>query len=164
MNPLLRTLLVALLLASPVGLAAGTPSAMKTVIGLYRDYAWEAAFDFTDARAIPFQLQSRAVLSRYLAPRLVTQILRDRAAAAKTRTTGALDFSPLWDAQDPVGSSVQIRQEAPTTVVVLLNDCQGKAPRELTYHLVRTPQGWRIADIGYGPGRPSLALLLGTDQ
>lgn len=162
MNRRLRILLAVLLLAGVTRLAAGTPSSMTTVIGLYRAYAWEAAFDVTDARAIPFQLQSRAVLSRYLAPRLVTLILKDRAVAAKARTAGALDVSPLWDAQDPVGSTVQIRQEAPATVVVLLNDCQGKAPRELTYHLVRTPQGWRIADIGYGSGRPSLATLLTT--
>lgn len=163
MNHTLRTILCALLLAGSASLlAAERPSAMTTVIGLYRAYAWEAAFDVTDARAIPFQLQSRAVLSRYLAPRLVTLILKDRAAAAKTRTAGALDFSPLWDAQDPVGATVQIRQDAPATVVVLLNDCQGKAPRELTYHLVRTAQGWRIADIAYGSGRPSLATLLAT--
>lgn len=163
MNRRFRSLLAALLLVSTTAFAAGPPaSSMTTVIGLYRAYAWEAAFDVTDARAVPFQLQSRTVLSRYLAPKLVTLILRDRTAAAKTRTVGALDFSPLWDAQDPVGSTVQIRQETPATVVVLLNDCQGKAPRELTYHLVRTAQGWRIADIGYGAGRPSLATRLAT--
>lgn len=133
---------------------------MKTVIRLYRDYSWEAAFDFTDAHAIPFQAQSREVLSRYLTPKLVSLILRDRESAAKTGTVGNLDFSPLWDSQDPVGASVQIRQESPNRVVVLLSDCGERPHRELTYHLIQTKQGWRIADIGFGSEHPSLLELL----
>ena len=98
---------------------------------------------------------------RWFAPRLSAAI-RDDAKLAHGEV-GYLDGDPICQCQDPdgmrpsvVGAALQGRDKA--TVKVSIGWPHDK-PRPATFSLVRTPAGWRIADVS-SADEPSLLKAL----
>jgi hypothetical protein len=153
----LAVALVLLLLAS--GSFATTPTQLKLVTGLYRDFAFEAVLEEPSAGGVAFVDQPKQVLLRYLTPTLADLLIRDRKCSAISQRVCKLDFSPLWASQDPIGAGVQISIGViPDTVKANLRYPSGS--RQLTYHLVKIGAVWRIRDISYSGQTSSLAELL----
>lgn len=153
----------ALMLLLP-GLAGAAPhdAEVAAVRALYARYAEEAAID--DTLSPTLASATPAVLRRHLTESLTQQLLRDRACQQRTREICRLGFAPLWDSQDPVGTSVNLRWDAARgRVVAELRRGDGPA-RALAYSLVKLKGGWRIDDIDFGPSRPSLRQLLSAPE
>lgn len=119
--------------------------AEKLVAELYRA---------NDAQRDPFfQTDSRALLDKYFETSLADLIWKD-ALDAKGEV-GALDFNPLYDAQDvePKNLVVHEAQDDAGTVRVPVSFESYGEKRQLTYVLVRAGEAWKISDILYADGR-----------
>lgn len=115
---------------------------------LYADFACEAVIDSGCDSRHEFVDQPKSVLAKYFDDNLVKLWLADRRCAARTHEICNLDFSPIWDSQDPSGSFVNISQTPDSAVVqVELRHPYYKEARLLDYRLVKTAAGWRIHDI-----------------
>ena len=132
-----RFLLVALLLAAPFGAAAQEKTPRAFVEDIYRPYLTKG-----------FKGQRYWETSRFFASDLAAAIERDFAQAKQRKEVPTLDGDPFVDAQDWEISDL----------LIAASDGDGKAqaavtfknlgePKALALLLVRTPQGWRIADI-----------------
>ena len=84
------------------------------------------------------------------APELRAAILEDERLAHGE--VGFLDGDPLCDCQDTGGMSSRIisvaRNGAKASALVLVRFAGTNDRREIRLKLVRTPSGWRIADVG----------------
>jgi hypothetical protein len=155
-------LAIVLALASHAS-AQGRPSgAVDAVVRLYRDFAAEVVvesddFSFTDLFGRP-----RATLARYLDESLIALVIKDRECSRRTQEVCNLDFSPIWDSQDPVGTTVKISAtNDPTRVLVELRYFERPEVRRLTYRMVKSTTGWRVADIEYSTHESLVSLLRG---
>lgn len=137
--------------------SSGSP-AVDLVVEMYRSYAWEAVIHEPQLGGGLF-FEPRETLERFLVPELAERVLADRAHSEATGEIGALDFAPLWDSQDPAASQLAIRPAAADTVTVEFVHPGHSERTTLTYRLVQTPEGWRIADIEYAEGRSLRAVL-----
>jgi len=162
-KPSLAIALVSLLaLASNVGFATGSDSAradVNVVRSLYDEFAGEAVLEDPETQK-PLLDQSGVVLMRYFTPELSALILRDRECAARTREICNLDFSPIWDSQDPSGATVKMAGEPTLGSVRTTVGYPNGERRELVFQLTKTSVGWRIADIVYAGDRQSLSQIL----
>jgi hypothetical protein len=132
-----RFLLVGLLLAAPFGAAAQEKTPRAFVEDIYRPYQTKGFKGQPYWKPVPF-----------FAPDLAAAIERDTAQAKQRKEVPVLDGDPFVDAQDWEISDL----------LIAVSDGNGKAqaavtfknlgePKALALLLVRTPQGWRIADI-----------------
>jgi hypothetical protein len=157
---------VALVSALASGSAQTKPSpAVAVVRQLYADFACEAVIDEPgcDSRHELVD-QPRAVLAKYFDDQLIRLWLADRLCAARTHEICNLDFSPIWNSQDPSGTFIRISPTSDSTKVdVELRHPFYKEPRLLHYTLVPTRAGWRIHDIASGK-EWSLVTLLSKKQ
>jgi len=138
--------------ASSVAPAQRRPGSgpVATVAQLYRDFAWEAVVEepsFDDHGLLD---QPRSVLQRYFDDRLTELWLADRACETKRREMCRINFLPIWNSQDPTASGLRIIQSADSGVVRVTFRAYQVHTVYLTYHLIRTPRGWRIDDIRNG--------------
>jgi hypothetical protein len=102
--------------------------------------------------------EPREVLARYFDDSLVALILADRQCAVREREPCKINFSPLWDSQDPAASDLQVRS-TPDSTVVAVSFRRGASKRAaLSFRMRQTARGWRISDITYEWG--SLLALL----
>ena len=89
-----------------------------------------------------------AILRRYFEPALAAAIIKDRAAAAKRNEVPTLNGDPFIDAQDWEIANLKIDMKPmggkAAAAVAYTNF---KEPRTVTLDLVKTPAGWRIAEI-----------------
>ena len=87
---------------------------------------------------------------RFFAPPLTAAILKDERLAHGE--VGFLDGDPLCDCQDTGGMRSRIisvaRNGAGASALVSVHFEGTSDTRELRLKLVKTPSGWRIADIG----------------
>jgi hypothetical protein len=146
-------------LLAPCGLR-GQGTAVAAVTRLYKDYAWEAVIE---EPIVPGSLleQPRSVLARYFDDTLTAALLTDRACAAKAHGICNLDFDPIWASQDPDGATSLRVTATPDSNVVAVSYVYAPngSPHSLSYHLRKTPRGWRIHDIVYPDGTSLLGLL-----
>jgi Protein of unknown function (DUF3828) len=109
----------------------------------------------------PFsQTKDRGLVNKYFSERLAQLIWKD--AVSSKGEVGALDFDPLYDAQDVDIKKFSLRKsrsEKNTAEVIASFENMGHKT-EVTYTLVLAKMGWQIADIKYSDGR-SLVRLLG---
>lgn len=98
---------------------------------------------------------------RYFAPKLLTAIEQDARLA--NGEVGYLDGDPICQCQDPAGLhatveavTTQSRDQVKVRVSIALN---GEKPRPATFTLIRTGNGWRIADVS-SSNEPSLLSAL----
>ena len=159
-------LLGALALATVPGVAAATEpardsGAVDQVVALYRSIAWQAVLQQPADAGPELLAQPAAALGRWFDPTLAGLLVDDQACRRRTRQICALDFDPLWDSQDPLGATVAITPGARAGEVQVRLAYGAGAPRApLVFQLTAGPAGWRIADIRYPAGRPSLRGLL----
>jgi len=146
--------------AAPAQPPAAAASAVASVARLYRDYAAEAVIDSPELSIQDLFGRPKATLDRYLDDALVALILADRACSRRTQEVCNLDFSPIWDAQDAIGTTVKISEgRDPSRVLVELRGPGGKEVRRLTYRMVKTAAGWRVHDIEYDSHESLVAML-----
>ena len=143
-------------------LAAPHDAEVQAVRALYVRFAAEAVMD--DVTTDGMMDAPPAVLRQYLTDELVELWLRDRACALRTHSLCRLDFQPIWHSQDPLGSTVRLRWDAARARVVATLGFGDGSARILAYSLVRQGNAWRIADIGYGAGQPTLKQLLSAPE
>jgi hypothetical protein len=139
---------------------APTPGAMSAVAKIYQDFAAEAVIDSPDLSIEDLFGRPKITLARYLDDDLVALVLADRACSRKKQEVCHLDFAPIWDSQDMVGTTVKISAtKDPARVLVELHGSDDAKVRRLTYRMTRTAAGWRVHDIEYD-SHPSLVAML----
>lgn len=86
---------------------------------------------------------------RYFAPKLLAAIKEDARLASGE--VGYVDGDPICQCQDPAGlhaSVMSVTQKGRENATVRVSIAfTGDKPRPTTYTLVKTPAGWRIADV-----------------
>jgi hypothetical protein len=133
-------------------------SQVKVVANLYRAFAYESVVEEPDA-AVGFLDSAASVQGKYLTPRLMALIRKDRKCTITTHEICKLDWLPLWDSQDPIGATVKVKATSDTNKVNAEVRYQQEV-KTLTYTLQRLDVGWRIDDISYGNTRPTLRETL----
>jgi hypothetical protein len=160
MSPRNVYVVFAVLLLSLSSLSASPPPVVADAVvsQLYRDFAWETVSDHAEKPGLIDQ--SRSVLSRYFDDGLTNLILADRACAERTHEVCRLDFSPIWDSQDPAASGVKVSAtKDPSVVKVRFRNPASGEVTELLYRMTKTQTGWRVHDIVYKSHESLLALL-----
>jgi hypothetical protein len=152
------------LLVACASAAHGEPNtksgAVQVVAQLYRDFAWEAIIDEPEWVGHDLLDQPRSVLEGYFDHNLATLILKDRQCATQTHEICRLDFSPIWASQDPGASETKIIAGATPDIVSVKFRYPGDGSKiEMSYRLIKTNVGWRIADIRYSSGSTLLSIL-----
>jgi hypothetical protein len=134
------------------------------VTKLYRDYAWEVLIMEPCQCSGRFLSESEGVLSKYLAPRLTQLVLADRACAASRKEICNLDFSPIWDGNDPSAANLRVKLGTkPNEVLVQFNYAlNDNKPISIYYDMVEVGGAWRIANIR--TSKWSLTKILETPQ
>ena len=134
--------------------------AVQTVAQLYRDFAWEAIIDEPKWPGHDLLDQPRSILEHYFDHKLVELILKDRECAAQTHEICKLDFSPIWASQDPGASETKIVVGATPDIVSVKFRYPGDGSKiKLSYRMINTDIGWRIADIRYSSSSTLLSIL-----
>jgi len=160
----LSAVLGVVLVAGAAGDVAAQPvephGAVTAVAKLYQDFAAEAVIDTPDLSILDLFSRPKATLARYLDDDLIALVLADRECAQRTQGVCNLDFAPIWDSQDMVGTTVKIEAgKDPSLVVVELRGPDPKEHRRLTYHMVKAPAGWRVHDIAYDSHESLVKML-----
>jgi len=138
-------------------------TAVAAVARIYQDFAAEAVIDSPELSIEDLFGRPKTTLARYLDDGLVALVLADRACSRRTQEVCNLDFSPIWDAQDAVGTVVKISEgKDPSRVLVELQTPDHKDLRRLTYRMVKTPGGWRVHDIEYDSHESLVTMLKHT--
>lgn len=120
------------------------------VVDLYKQH---------DANRGPFREKRRAVVDKYFAKPLADLIWKDKETP--DGEMGALDFDPLYDAQDigikkfSVGNSMVNGDKA--TVPVTFENYGSK--KNIKYEMIREGDAWKIADIKYQGGFTLLSVF-----
>ncbi len=155
--PFLSALLA---LLAPARELRAQASPVAVVAQLYRDFAWEAIVHEPEWRDHALLEESREVLARYFDDSLTALIVNDRSCVARTHEICRLDFSPIWDSQDPGASEMKIAATRDSSVVAVRfrYPATGRVI-ELSYRMSQTRHGWRVHDIVYGTGRSLLSIL-----
>ena len=151
-----RVSVAAVVLVSVVAavLAAPAPAGPKEFLeAIYKSYLGK------ESKGIA--LVKPAEIRRYFAPALAAAMIKDQAEAAKRREVPTLESDPFIDAQDWEIADIAIVVTATGAKVdASVSFTNFKEKHEITYDLVQTPAGWRIANIKFGSGRESLRQLL----
>jgi hypothetical protein len=143
-----------------IGQAPAPTNALAAVVKLYRDFAWEAVSEDPDLSQLDLFGRSQAEMSRYLDSKLIALVMRDRACSRRTQGVCNLDFSPIWDSQDPVGITVKIKPTPdPNVVAVTLTFPDQQPKAELQYVMTKSPAGWRVGDIRYNSHKSLVQML-----
>ena len=123
-------------------------SPVGVVTRLYHDYAFSAVLEF-NAPYKPVENEPRRVLETYFDATLTEDLLRDQRYAVQSGGICNLDFQPMWNSQEQTATTVENIEDLPKAgdVAVTLNYNQTNQKGQITYHVVKTKQGWRIHDI-----------------
>jgi hypothetical protein len=135
-------LFAAALIAQTAALAQGaSPLAfLEQVYKVYRNNSNAKGIDYSKPDNV----------RRYFAPPLARAILKDRSDARKKDEVPLLNGDPFIDAQDWEIANLRIEMKPGATrrnasgVVTFTN---AKQPKTVTLDLVKTGDGWRIAEI-----------------
>lgn len=89
------------------------------------------------------------VMRRYFAPPLAKAMLKDFADAKKRAEVPALNGDPFIDAQDwqIANLKIEVRDASPRRATGVVTFTNAKEPRTVTLDLIKTGDGWRIAEI-----------------
>jgi hypothetical protein len=135
--------------ASAAPAASETPQAFLDAI--YKTYLGE------DSKGVI--LDKPAVIRRYFLAPLAAAMIKDNAAAAKRGEVPTLDGDPFINGQDWEISdlAIKIEMKPPDKAAGTATFDNSGTRMTVTYDLVKTAGGWRIADIG--SGKKSLRAL-----
>jgi len=106
-----------------------------------------------------FQSEHRDRVDHYFAPALAELIWKDAVSSAGE--VGAIDFDPLYDAQDVEIANLEVKpaeitDESARVVVTFEN--HGTKER-IAYSLTQSAGAWKIADVTYRDGRTLRGIL-----
>ena len=155
---MVMALLGAALAVAPPMAARAAPAAGSAPDAVVRDI-YKHYLETEPERLIPFDYTAPATTNAYFDPGLAKLLV-----AEGKRTELRLDFDPFVDGQDfeidkvSFTITAQSAKEATVTARFLNFD----EPKLITYKLVMTGEGWRIADVQWGGARATLRALLGT--
>jgi hypothetical protein len=142
---------VQLLSAEPSKIAF-QPSPIELVSNLYKQKK-DSPF---------FQTKSRELITKYFTERLSDLIWKD-AVSTPEGDIGALDFDPLYDAQDVDVKNFKLREiksgNGKSEVVASFENMGQKT--KITFILLSTKAGWRIDNIKYSDDRTLFTILGG---
>ena len=156
LNLILPLILIAL---ASQQLTAKTPTSVdqSSPEGLVSDL-----YKLDEKKQGPFsQTKDRGLVTKYFSERLAQLIWKD--AVNSKGEVGAIDFDPLYDAQDFDIKKFSIRKaksEKDSAEVIASFENMGHKT-EITFSLVLTKTGWQISDIKYADGRHLVGLLGG---
>jgi hypothetical protein len=126
------------------------PSPDAVVANLYKQHKKRSPF---------FQTRSRALLDEFFEKNLANLIWKD--AVTSKGEVGALDFDPLYNAQDTDIKNFVIHKpayrEGKAEVLVSFENFGEK--QRILFDLVSQKTGWKIANINYGKGSNLLGML-----
>ena len=130
----------------------------SVVYKLYKDYAWEILFgdvpkNDRELLGRSLEWQPRNILARYLDDELVGLFIRDQNCIK--RNPGEicnLDFSPIWNSQDPAAYDMKITDTGKGVVNVEYSYPSNQQKIKLSFYVKETGAGWRISDICYENG------------
>jgi hypothetical protein len=161
----IRTIAIA---ACALGLASASAAqapaeqtAVKAVAKIYQDFAAEAVIDTADLSILDLFSRPKATLARYLDDDLVALVMADRDCSRRKNEVCNLDFAPIWDAQDMVGTTVKIDEGKDAAHVKVELHFPPNTIRRLTYVMVKTAAGWRVHDIEYDSHESLVKMLKG---
>lgn len=141
---------------------AGKPSAAKPapdtvgpealIRGLYRHY-----LETTPDSYVAFDYTNPEIAKNYFDPTLAKLLVADGK-----RDQSRLDFDPFVNGQEFEIKSVdyETRSSSPKEAMVTARFANFEQDTLVIYKLVRTPAGWRIADVLWAGGGPGLKKLL----
>jgi hypothetical protein len=124
---------------------AAEDARLAVVERLYQDYAWETGPRIS--KRTPFLNEKSSVLTKYLTQSLARLLLEDRKCAERTREICQLDFSPIWNSQDPEGAKFRVVGIGPGNAISVSIVYPGQKSFTLAFDVVHTDDGWRINDI-----------------
>jgi hypothetical protein len=134
---------------------ADDPAAPKALVaGLYK---------LPDDASPFFASKTRKELDRYFTKPLADLLWKDKEASKGE--VGAIDGSPIYDAQDyePKNLEVHSAKIKGNTATVLVTFTNYAESKKIVYALEQNDAGqWRIADIRWTPGRTLLGVLKQT--
>ena len=156
MNPIkLFVILMALavitdLSSAPAAAAARNTAPDTVVANLYKQHKKRSPF---------FQTRSRALLDQFFEKGLADLIWKD--AVTSKGEVGALDFDPLYNAQDTQIRRFVIHKPAYRSgkAEVLVSFENFRQKQQIIFQLVSRETGWKIANIQYGEGSDLLEML-----
>lgn len=137
---------------------AAEDARLAVVERLYQDYAWETAPGIS--KRTPFLNEKSSVLTKYLTKSLSRLMLDDRKCSERTREICNLDFSPIWNSQDPEGTKFRVMGVGPDNAVAVSIVYPGQRSVTLALDVVQTEEGWRINDIHSSSPEWSLRKVL----
>jgi len=149
------------LAASAGAQAPAEQTAVQAVAKIYQDFAAEAVIDTADLSILDLFSRPKAALGRYLDDDLVALVLADRECSRRKNEVCHLDFAPIWDAQDMVGTTVTIEGGHDRTHVKVALHFPPTTVRRLTYVMVKSAAGWRVHDIEYDSHASLVTMLKG---
>lgn len=141
-------ILVGLLLLCAGGVIAATAAAAQGASPLtFLESVYKVYRNNNNAKGIDYAKPD--MVRRYFAPPLAKAMLKDQADARKRNEVPLLNGDPFIDAQDWEIADLRIEVKHPnrrnaTGVVTFTNASE---PRAVTLDLVKTGDGWRIAEI-----------------
>ena len=108
-----------------------------------------------------FQTKDHGLVNKYFSEPLAQLIWKD--AVSSKGEVGALDFDPLYDAQDTDIKKFSLRKSksGKDAAEVIASFENMGSNIEIIYSLVLTKMGWRISNIKYTDGRNLVGLLSG---
>lgn len=137
---------------------AAEDARLAVVERLYQDYSWEAGPGIS--KRTPFLNEKSGVLTKYLTKSLSRLLLEDRKCAERTREICQLDFSPMWNSQDPEGAKFRVVGIAQDKAIAVSIVYPGQRTATLVLDVVQTEDGWRINDIHSSVPKWSLRKIL----
>jgi uncharacterized protein DUF3828 len=150
---ILASLAIALLAPAIRAQDAGAQAFLQSLYSIYEKS--EKALD----------IGSETKAARYFVASVARLIGRDVAESRRRNEVGRLDFDPFVAAQDwaptRIALSVAPGASADRATGTARFTAEGeKEPTVVTLDLVRTPAGWRIADIHWSGQKESLVAVL----
>jgi hypothetical protein len=131
-----------LLLTATAALAAEAGSPQAFLEAIYRTYEGKNSKGFA--------LDKPAAIRRTFVPELANAIIKDQAAAQKRGDVPELDGDPFVDAQDweITGLAIKLAMDGAAKATATVTFKNFGETHTVTHALVKTANGWRIADIG----------------
>lgn len=125
-------------------------SPRAVVVSLYKQHKKRSPF---------FQTRSRALLDKYFARELADLIWQD--ARSSGGEVGALDGDPLFNAQDMKITNFLVHEGTVGTEMadVLVSFENLGQKQQITFKLVQSRTGWKVANIEYDDGTSLLKIL-----
>ncbi|QTL03844.1 DUF3828 domain-containing protein [Aquabacter sp. L1I39] len=155
---MMAALLGALLITVPPLAAVAAPASGGAPDMVVRDI-YKHYLETEPERLIPFDYTAASTTKAYFDAALAKLLVADGK-----RAEPRLDFDPFVDGQDFEIDKVSLATTAisPKEATVTARFLNFDEPKLITYKLVMTANGWRIADVQWDGARESLRTLLGT--